>query len=53
LLKSADTNNGETNDAGLVEVFALANEAIRRSLGVVPFDEQLLTGLILHKGHLA
>jgi preprotein translocase subunit SecA len=37
----------------LVEVFAIAAEAARRSLGIDPFDEQLVAGIAMQQGKLA
>jgi preprotein translocase subunit SecA len=36
-----------------VEAFARACEAARRTLGVEPFDEQVIGGLVMADGHLA
>lgn len=35
------------------EAFALAREAARRTLGMRPFDVQLIGGLVLHMGRIA
>mgnify|MGYP006273668319 CR=1 FL=1 len=45
-------NGGET-DPLLPEVFALVREASRRTLGLRHFDEQLIGGIVLHKGMIA
>ncbi|MEC7576004.1 MAG: DEAD/DEAH box helicase, partial [Pseudomonadota bacterium] len=45
--------NGETEDDILVEAFATVREAAKRSLGLRPFDVQLIGGLALHKGIIA
>lgn len=37
----------------MVPVFALASEACRRLLGMRPFDEQLVAGIVMHRGKLA
>ena len=42
--------NGETEDDILIEAFATIREAAKRSLGLRPFDVQLIGGLALHKG---
>ena len=44
---------GETLDDLLPEAFAAVREAARRTLQQRHFDEQLLGGLALHKGHIA
>ena len=44
---------GETLDDILPEAFAAVREAARRNLQQRHFDEQLLGGLALHKGHIA
>ncbi|ACT56800.1 preprotein translocase subunit SecA [Candidatus Liberibacter asiaticus] len=46
-------NNGETLDDLLVPAFAVVREVARRTLGMRPFDVQLLGGMILHKGCVA
>ena len=43
----------ETLDDLLPEAFAAVREAGRRTLGQRHFDEQLLGGMALHKGHIA
>ena len=43
----------ETLDDLLVEAFAVAREAALRSLGLRPFDVQLIGGMVLHKGNIA
>ncbi|MCZ6498147.1 MAG: preprotein translocase subunit SecA [Gammaproteobacteria bacterium] len=45
--------NGEALDAMLPEAFALIREAARRSLGLRPFDAQLIGGITLHQGKIA
>ncbi len=37
----------------LVEAFAVVREAARRSVGMRPFDVQILGGLVLHEGTIA
>ncbi|MDA0679089.1 MAG: preprotein translocase subunit SecA [Proteobacteria bacterium] len=46
-------NEGETLDDILPEAFAVAREAARRSLGMRPFDVQLIGGMVLHHGNIA
>ena len=45
--------DGETTDDLLPEAFALAREAAWRVLGMRPFDEQVLGGVVLHQGRIA
>ena len=45
--------NGETVDELLPEAFALAREASVRTLGMRPFDVQLIGGIVLHQGKIA
>src|SRR5687767_4467605 len=45
--------SGATLDDILPEAFAAAREAARRSLGMRPFDVQLMGGLVLHEGKIA
>ena len=45
--------NGETLDKILPEAFANVREASKRTLGLRPFDVQLIGGMVLHKGMLA
>jgi preprotein translocase subunit SecA len=40
-------------DQALPEVFAMTREAMRRTLGLRHFDEQLLGGVALHEGKIA
>lgn len=42
--------NGQKVDDFLPEVFATVREASKRTLGLRPFDVQLIGGLVLHKG---
>src|SRR4051812_37346991 len=44
---------GEALDAILPEAFANAREAARRTLGLRPFDVQLLGGIFLHQGNIS
>ena len=46
-------NDGETLDDLMPEVFAVAREAALRALGMRPFDEQLIGGMVLHDGNIA
>ena len=45
--------NGESLDDLLPEAFAVAREAARRTLGLRPFDVQLIGGMVLHDGNIA
>ena len=45
--------NGETLEAPLPEVFAVAREAAKRSLGLRPFDVQLMGGIVLNANRIA
>lgn len=45
--------NGETLDDILVEAFAFVREAARRTVGMRPFDVQLIGAICLHKGKIA
>ncbi len=44
---------GETLDDLLPEAFAVVREAAKRTLGLRPFDVQLLGGIVLHNGKIA
>jgi preprotein translocase subunit SecA len=44
---------GATLDDLLPEAFAVAREAARRTLGMRPFDVQLIGGMVLHEGNIA
>ncbi len=46
-------SNGATLDDILPEAFATVREASRRTLGMRPFDVQLLGGIVLHEGKIA
>ncbi len=45
--------DGETLEQLLPEVFAVAREASVRTLGLRPFDVQLIGGMVLHDGNIA
>ncbi|PJI09203.1 MULTISPECIES: preprotein translocase subunit SecA [Clostridium] len=45
--------NGETLDDLLVEAFAVAREASSRVLGMKPFREQIIGGIVLHQGRIS
>ena len=45
--------DGETLDDLLPEAFAIAREAGLRTLGMRPFDVQLIGGMVLHDGNIA
>ncbi|HET7269834.1 MAG TPA: preprotein translocase subunit SecA, partial [Rubrobacter sp.] len=45
--------NGETLDDLLAEAFAVVREASRRTLGMRPFDVQVMGGIVLHEGKIA
>src|SRR3990172_5343066 len=40
-------------DEALPEVFAMAREAMRRTIGMRHFDVQLIGGVVLHQGKIA
>ncbi len=44
---------GETEDDLLPEAFALVRETARRTVGMRPFDVQVLGGIVLHQGRIA
>jgi preprotein translocase subunit SecA len=44
---------GEMLDDVLVEAFAVVREASRRSIGLRPFDVQMVGGIVLHQGTIA
>ena len=44
---------GEGLEDVLVEAFAVVREAARRSIGLRPFDVQLVGGIVLHQGKIA
>ncbi|MDI3534644.1 MAG: preprotein translocase subunit SecA [Thermosediminibacterales bacterium] len=45
--------NGETLDELLPEAFAVVREAAKRTVGMRPFDVQVLGGIVLHQGRIA
>ena len=45
--------NGEGLDSVLPESFAVVREASERTIGLRPFDVQLIGGYFLHKGYIA
>ena len=45
--------NGELLDDLLYEAFAVAREGAKRSLGMRPFDVQVMGGIVLHDGDIA
>ncbi|MGB3461162.1 preprotein translocase subunit SecA [Rhodanobacter lindaniclasticus] len=44
---------GESLDKLLPEAFAVSREASRRTLGMRPYDVQLIGGMVLHQGKIA
>ena len=46
-------DNGESLDSILYEAFALARESAKRTVGMRPFDVQLMGGIVLHEGKIA
>ena len=48
-----EVQNGKKLDDVVVEAFALAREAAKRTLGMRPFDVQVIGGLVLHDGKIA
>jgi len=46
-------NDGESLDDLLPEAFANAREAAKRTLGLRPFDVQLIGGIFLHRGNIS
>jgi preprotein translocase subunit SecA len=44
---------GEALDDVLAEAFAVAREASRRTIGLRPFDVQMVGGMVLHQGKIA
>lgn len=44
---------GETLDDILPDAFAVVREASKRTLGLRPFDVQMIGGIVLHKGKIA
>ena len=48
-----DDGEGETLDDLLPEAFAAVREAASRTIGLRPYDEQLIGGAVLHTGQVA
>lgn len=48
-----DLKNGKTLDDVLPQVFALTREAAFRTIGLRPYDVQLMASLTFHKGNIA
>lgn len=46
-------SRGETLDELLPEAYAVVREAAKRTLGMRPFDVQVLGGIVLHQGRIA
>ncbi|MEW6047740.1 MAG: preprotein translocase subunit SecA, partial [Bacillota bacterium] len=46
-------DNGATLDEFLPEAFAVVREVARRTLGMRPFDVQVMGGVVLHEGRIA
>ncbi len=46
-------SQGESLESILPEAFALVREASRRTVGMRPFDVQMLGGIVLHRGNIA
>src|SRR5258708_21867016 len=44
--------HGETLDGLLAEAFAVVREASKRTMGMRPFDVQLIDGVVLHPGSI-
>jgi len=45
--------HGETLDDILPEAFAVVRETARRTIGLRPFDVQLIGGIVIHRGKIA
>ena len=52
-LKKRLKKKGTKLDSLLPDAFAVAREAARRTLGMRPFDVQLIGGMVLHEGNVA
>lgn len=52
-LRQRHQQTGETLDDLLVEAFALVREASSRTIGLRPYDVQLIGGMVLHEGKIA
>ena len=48
-----ELNSGKTLDDILLEAFATVREVSVRTLGLRPFDEQIMGGIVLHQGKIA
>lgn len=48
-----ELTSGKTLDDILVDAFALVREAAKRTLGLRHYDEQLIGGIMLHRGKIA
>ena len=46
-------DSGEPLESLLIEVFSVVREASKRTLGMRPFDVQLIGGMVLHQGNIA
>jgi preprotein translocase subunit SecA len=51
--KERDRERAEALDDLLPEAFAVVREASKRTLGMRPFDVQLIGGVVLHQGRIA
>ncbi len=49
----AEVAGGKPVDALLEQAFAAVREAAKRSLGLRPFDVQLIGGMVLHEGNIS
>jgi preprotein translocase subunit SecA len=49
----ASLNEGMALDDAMVSAYAMTAEACRRTLGLSPFDAQLIAGIVMHQGKLA
>ncbi len=52
LALKSEVTSGASLDAILPEAFALVREASKRTLGLRHYDEQLIGGIILHRGRI-
>jgi preprotein translocase subunit SecA len=52
-LKYLLSTKGYPIDGLLPEAYAAVKEACRRTLNIMPFDEQIISGIVLHYGKLA
>ncbi len=48
-----DLKKGKRLDTMVVSAFAVANEAARRVIGQLPYEAQILAGLVIHSGRVA